>query len=118
MPRLKHSRKSQVLAAAFAMDGAREIPKDESEANEQLWKRLVQYTEEEAQRRFLLTMTHHTAVSRAEAQGVDCCLVPYFLLVFQSISYYGCSSLQECFFWCAVVVVFIAAAALVVDDCI
>ena len=81
MPRLKHSRKSQVLAAAFAMDGAREIPKDESEANEQLWKRLVQYTEEEAQRRFLQTITHHTAVSRAEAQGVDCCLVPYCLFV-------------------------------------
>ena len=67
---------------------------------------------------FLQTITHHTAVSRAEAKGVDCCLVPYFLFVCQSISYYGCSSLQECFFWCAVVVVFIAAAALVVDDCI
>ena len=118
MSRLKHGRKSQVLAAAFAMDGARKIPKDEPEANEQFLQRIVQYTEEEAQRRFLLTMTHHTAVSRAEAQGVDCCLVPYFLLVFQSISYYGCSSLQECFFWCAVVVVFIAATVLVVDDCI
>ena len=80
------------------MDGARKIPKDEPEANEQFLQRIVQYTGEEAQRRFLLTMTHHTAVSRAEAQGVDCCLVPYFLLVFQSISYYGCSSLQECFF--------------------
>ena len=98
MSRLKHSRKSQVLAAAFAMDGARKIPKDESEANEQFLQRIVQYTEEEAQRRFLQTITHHTAVSRAEAKGVDCCLVPYFLFVCQSISYYGCSSLQECFF--------------------
>ena len=90
MSRLKHSRKSQVLAAAFAMDGARKIPKDESEANEQFLHRIVQYTEEEAQRRFLQTITHHTAVSRAEAKGVDCCLVPYFLFVCQSISYYGC----------------------------
>ena len=63
------------------MDGEREIPKDESEANEKLWQRIVQYTEEEAQRRFVQTITHHTAVSRAEAQGVDCCLVPYFLFV-------------------------------------
>ena len=47
MSRLKHSRKSQVLAAAFAMDGARKIPKDESEANEQFLQRIVQYTEEE-----------------------------------------------------------------------
>ena len=72
------------------MGGARKIPKDESEANEHFLQRIVQYTEEEAQQRFLQTITHHTAVSRAEAKlGVDCCLVPCFLFVCQSISYYG-----------------------------
>ena len=55
------------------MDGARKIP--EEEAMDNSLQKIDQYTEEEAQRRFLQTIIHHTAVARAEAQGVDCCLV-------------------------------------------
>ena len=87
------------------MDGARKIP--EEEAMDNSLQKIDQYTEEEAQRRFLQTIIHHTAVARAEAQGVDCCLVHLGSLLFVClIKLFHMVVISRLICWCTVWLLF------------